>query len=796
MFLSKGPAVPTSSRRNFLRLAGAAGGGLAFAGGLYPFTAHADPIRPSSVDMVPEGKATTIWYRTPAVEANIIQEALPVGNGRLGALIGCDPADDFVYLTDGSFWTGGRNDTLTDDGQLPYGKDDFGSFGLLAKLRIALPGHSGDAMSDYRRQLDLSNGVVSATYRHRGTRYRREVYISHPDDVVVIRLTGDGKHTGTVSLSGTHDETTSGGNGQLSIAGALGNGLRYAAAVTAASDTGKVRVDGDKIIFVDCHELLIVLCGGTDYSPDATKNYREPATDPLAVARGKVSAAAKVSATQLLNTHVADYQRLYNRFTIDLGKSSPVQRSLDSWSRIAVRYTDKSTPDPELEATYVQYGRYLTITGSRDWLPMNLQGLWVHNNNPDWYADYHTDINVQMNYWLADPAGLGENSHALAKYCVSQLPVWTDVTKRLYNNERNRFRNSTGRIAGWAIAFSTNIYGGSGWVWHPSGNAWLCNSLWRHYEYSQDRDYLELIYPVLKGAAEFWQARLITTTVTDPDGTSREVLIDDSSWSPEHGPDRKGNTYAQELAWELFEEFKVASGTLHRDVELAADLAAMQDKLYMPKVSPKTGWLEEWMSPDNLGETTHRHLSPLIGLYPGDRISADTSPAALLDGVRALLTARGMDSYGWACAWRSLCWSRLKEAEKAYQLYLTILRPSLNNGNGSSANWFDMYSQGSYTIFQIDANLGGSTAALEMILYSRPDVIELLPALPHAWAAKGSVSGVGARGGFEVDLSWRNGKATEATVHSVGGTTTELRAGDFRKRINLKPGKSVTVRIS
>ncbi|MFD7947798.1 glycoside hydrolase N-terminal domain-containing protein [Streptomyces sp. NPDC059744] len=661
---------------------------------------------------------------------------------------------------------------------------------------MAARAHGGAPKRDYRRQLDLSNGVVSATYRHRGTRYRREVYISHPDDVVVIRLTGDGKHTGTVSLSGTHDETTSGGNGQLSIAGALGNGLRYAAAVTAASDTGKVRVDGDKIIFVDCHELLIVLCGGTDYSPDATKNYREPATDPLAVARGKVSAAAKVSATQLLNTHVADYQRLYNRFTIDLGKSSPVQRSLDSWSRIAVRYTDKSTPDPELEATYVQYGRYLTITGSRDWLPMNLQGLWVHNNNPDWYADYHTDINVQMNYWLADPAGLGENSHALAKYCVSQLPVWTDVTKRLYNNERNRFRNSTGKIAGWAIAFSTNIYGGSGWVWHPSGNAWLCNSLWRHYEYSQDRDYLELIYPVLKGAAEFWQARLITTTVTDPDGTSREVLIDDSSWSPEHGPDRKGNTYAQELAWELFEEFKVASGRLHRDVELAADLAAMQDKLYMPQVSPKTGWLEEWMSPDNLGETTHRHLSPLIGLYPGDRISADTSPAALLDGVRALLTARGMDSYGWACAWRSLCWSRLKDAEKAYQLYLTILRPSLNNGNGSSANWFDMYSQGSYTIFQIDANLGGSAAALEMILYSRPDVIELLPALPHAWAAKGSVSGVGARGGFEVDLSWRNGKATEATVRSVGGTTTELRAGGFRKRINLKPGKSVTVRIS
>ncbi|BFO18484.1 hypothetical protein SHKM778_48720 [Streptomyces sp. KM77-8] len=282
-----------------------------------------------------------------------------------------------------------------------------------------------------------------------------------------------------------------------------------------------------------------------------------------------------------------------------------------------MRYTDRSSPDPELEAAYVQYGRYLTITGSRDWLPMNLQGLWVHNNTPDWYADYHTDINIEMNYWLADPAGLGENAYALARYCVSQLPVWTDVTRRLFNNEHNRFRNSSGKIAGWAVAFSTNIHGGSGWAWHPAGNAWLCNSLWRHYEYSQDRAYLKLIYPVLKGAAEFWKARLITTKVPDADGTVREVLIDDTDWSPEHGPDSKGITYAQELVWELFEEFGAAARVLDRDPELAADLTAMQQKLHLPRVSPKTGWLEEWMSPDNLGETTHRHLSPSSVSTPG-----------------------------------------------------------------------------------------------------------------------------------------------------------------------------------
>ncbi|MEN3614784.1 glycoside hydrolase N-terminal domain-containing protein [Plantactinospora sp. ZYX-F-223] len=775
-----------SSRRDFLRLTGATGAGLALAGASP--AAHAAPARPAEPALVPEADATTLWWRTPAREDQIIREGLPIGNGRLGALVSGDPTDDALYLTDGSFWTGGRNDTLTSDGQLPYDANGFGSFGVLAQVRVALTGQ--EAYADYRRQLDLSNGVVSASYQVGGARYRREVYASHPDDVVVLRLTqtGGGRHSGTVSLVGTHGETTTASGDQAGFAGTLVNGLAYGAAVTVVGTGGRVRAEGGKVAFDGCREVLVVVCAGTNYSPDAAKDFRDPAIDPLALARTKVAAATRVSGARLLATHVADYRRLYDRMTIDLGTSSAVQRALDSWSRIAVRHTDPTTVDPELEAAYVQYGRYLTITGSRDGLPMNLQGLWIHNNTPDWFADYHTDINVQMNYWLADPAGLGECADALADYCVSQLPVWTDVTGRLFNHPSNRFRNSSGKVAGWAVAFSTNIYGGSGWAWHPSGNAWLCNSLWRHYEYSQDRAYLEKIYPVLKGAAEFWQARLITTTV---DG--REVLIDDTAWSPEHGPDAKGTTYAQELAWDLFQQTQVASAVLGRDVEFAAALKDLQSRLYLPRVSPKTGWLEEWMSPDNLGETTHRHLSPLIGFYPGDRIAADTSPAELLDGVRNLLLARGMDSYGWACAWRSLCWSRLKDAERAYQLYLTVLRPSMNNGNGTAANLFDMYSQGSYTIFQIDANLGGAAAALEMLLYSRPGVIELLPALPRAWAARGSVTGVGARGGFEVDLTWRDGKATRAVIHSIGGTTTEVRAGTWRHRVTLRPGESVTL---
>ncbi|HEV7974425.1 glycosyl hydrolase family 95 catalytic domain-containing protein [Amycolatopsis sp.] len=775
------------SRRNFLKLGGAVGAGFALSG-LPTFTAHAEVIRPLDVTLVPEGQASTLWYPTPADENRIIEQGLPVGNGRLGALVGGNAMSDFLYVTDASLWTGDRNTELEGDGQFPYERVHFGSFNLLAKVRIAVPAHAASAISGYRRQLDLSNGVVSASYDHRGVRYQREVYASHPDDVVVIRLTqrGGGSYTGTVSLEGTHDEKIA----DNAFSAAFDNGLKYAATITASSSTGTVKVTGTQVSFSGCKEVVIVVSGGTNYSPDATTGFRAPGSDPLAIAKTKAGTAAAVAGNTLLATHVADYHALYNRMTIDLGRSNQTQRSLDSWSRIAVRFTNPTQPDPELEASYLQFGRYLTITGSRNSLPMGLQGLWLSNNTPDWMGDYHTDINIQMNYWLADRAGLAQCFDALADYLVSQLSSWSDITQRLFNDSRNRFRNSTGKIGGWAVAFSTNIHGGQGWWWHPGGNAWLCNSLWEHYEFTQDKAFLAKIYPILKGACEFWESRLITIS-----HNGRDVLVDDGDWSPEHGPqDSKGNTYSQEIVWDLFEHYRAATALLAKDKPYGDTIAGLQAKLHLPEVSPKTGWLQEWMSPDNLGETTHRHLSPLVGFFPGDRIATDTAAPALIEGIRQLLIARGMDSFGWACAWRALCWARLKDGERAYELLKNVLKPSVSNGNGTSANFFDMYSQGSYTIFQIDANLGAPAAMLEMLLYSRPGVIEFLPALPKAWADSGQVTGIGARGGFEVDLSWKSGKVTQAVVRSVGGTDTELRAGGWRKKISLRPGQSVTVK--
>lgn len=788
------------SRRGFLALAATAGAAAAL-GGLPAFTASAAPARPSDSPLLSAAAAAKnqLWWRAPGSPDSMIQQGLPVGNGRLGALASNDPAGELLTITDATLWTGGLNDTLQDDGQFPYGREDFGSLTQLARLTVDIPGHDLGSVTGYRRSLDLAQGIVSASYDLSGVTYRRQIFASRPDDVIVLYLSqeGSGTYTGTVSLAGTHGEstTTDRAGRYASFGASFPNGLKYGAAVTAYSSGGTVDVSGTSIAFSDCKDLTVVVSGGTDYAPDADAGFRDPSVNPERLARTKVLNASGHSASTLLHTHVADFRPVFEQLDIDLGTSSAAQRGLDTWQRVQARYRD-DVPDPELEAAYLQFGRYLMISGSRGSLPMGLQGPWLDGNDPDWMGDYHTDINIQMNYWMADRAGLSDCFDALTDYCLAQLPSWTDVTQRLFNSPTNRYRNSSGKIAGWTVAISTNPYGGGGWWWHPAGNAWLCQSLFEHYEYTQDRAYLEKIYPLVKGAVEFWEARLITTTVTDDSGASREVLIADSDWSPEQGPlDAKGITYAQELVWNLFGNYHTATQVLGKDASYSATVDGLRRRLYLPVVSSKTGWLEEWMSPDNLGETTHRHLSPLVGLFPGDRIRPDDStPKDILAGATALLTARGMNSYGWSNAWRSLCWSRLKNAENAYQLVVNNLKPSMGGSNGTAPNLFDIMDMGQGRgIFQIDANCGTPAAMIEMLVYSRPGHVELLPALPTAWSASGSVSGVGVRGGFVADLSWKNGKISQLKLKSVGGRDTTVVTGGTSRKISLEPGASVTL---
>ncbi|WP_127360492.1 glycoside hydrolase family 95 protein [Actinacidiphila soli] len=802
---SRQPARPQSpSRRSFLALTGAgAAGSLAAFAGLPAFTAAAaEPDRPATDPRVDDSTAVCLWYTAPAAADNMIQQGLPIGNGRLGALVSGDPANEALYITDATLWSGGgRNDVLSSDGQFPYDPVTFGSLTQLAHLTVEIPGHTLDSVTGYRRTLDLSNGLVTASYTQKGVTYRREVYASHPDDVVVVRFSqsGGGTYTGRITLAGTHGENnvanTSDAN--ASFGATFDNGLRYGAAITAVSRTGQVEVNAAGVDFTGCADLTVIFSGGTDYSPDFSRGYRDPSVDPQALAREKVSAAARHAPDSLRNTHIADYRRLFDAMTLSLGTSTKQQRQLDTWTRLQARAQDGAAPDPELEASYLQFGRYLMICGSRDSLPMGLQASWIDTNSPGWMGDYHTDINIQMNYWMPDRTGLPGCFDALTDYCLAQLPSWSDNTVRLFNDPRNRFRNSSGKVAGWTIGISTNIYGGSGWQWHPAGSAWLVNTIFEHYEYTQDTRLLARIYPLLKGACEFWEARLVTVTVTDPvTGQPREVLVDDKDWSPEQGPqDALGITYAQELVWALFTNFHTASATLGKDSAYRRVIDGLRDRLYLPQVSPTTGWLEEWMTPDNLGEVQHRHLSPLIGFFPGDRISLESSPADLITGVRNLLVARSTAPYGWANAWRALCWARFKDGEKAYEMILTNLRPSTGSTDGTALNLFDIWPLDSTSsIFQIEANFGTPAAVVDMLLYSRPGRIELLPALPDAWAEHGQFTGVGARGGFTVDLSWSNGKAREAVIRSVGGRTTEVVAGGVTRTVRLGRGESVTLR--
>ncbi|NUR59078.1 MAG: glycoside hydrolase family 95 protein [Catenulispora sp.] len=784
--------TPQPKRRDVLRI-GTGLGALAAFGGLPRFVpaAEAATVRPAAPSLVPAAAAAALWYQSPGSESAVMEQGLPVGNGRLGAMVTGDPASDAYFLTDVSLWTGGANASLGGDGQFSYDAGGFGSFQSLALAHVNVPAHTLSAVSGYRRTLDLSNGYASTTYQYGGVSYTREAYASHPDDVVVVHLkqSGGGSYTGSVALRGTHGETTQATSGTMtaSFAGSLVNGLAYACVAAVAATGGTLSTSGSQLTFAGCSEVVIVFCGGTNYTPNASVGYKDTSINPLNIALGKARAAAAVSGDSLLATHVADYQALSNALTVNLGTSSAAQRAMDTPSRLAAR-ASSGAPDPELEASYLQFGRYLAITGSRGNLPANLQGVWLDNNNPAWMSDYHTDINLQMNYWLADRAGLPSCFEIFADYCLAQLPGWSATTQSLFQDGRNGFRNSSGRVAGWTTAISTNIWGGGGWWWHPASSAWISNTLYDHYLYTLDAAYLQKIYPLLKGACQFWEARLIT----DP-GTG--LLIDDSDWSPEQGPtNAKGITYAQELVWQLFANYTAAAATLGQDSGYAATISALQAKLYLPQVSSTTGWLEEWMTPANLGDTTHRHLSPLIGLFPGDRITADRSPAALLTGVTNLLTARGMSTYGWGMAWRAACWARLKNAAKAYQAVMTVLQPSVNHSNGAAINLLDMYNLSSNSsVFQIDANFGTPSAMLEMLLYSRPGLIELLPALPSAWSASGSVTGVPARGAFTVDIVWSAGRITSATIHGKPGATTTVKAGTWSQAVTIGTGGSTTV---
>ena len=765
----------------------------------------------------------TLWYEQAAENWN---EALPLGNGRLGAMVYGGVQQERLQLNEESLWAGCQFETYPDgfkanlrtlQEMVLSGKahkaakfgvknmtqrpTSFRSYQPLADLMLEFS-HAGEA-GDYRRELDLSDGLAHVSYTAGGVRYQREVLISAVDDLLAVRLSADqaGALNLKVGLTRAKDMQVEATDTSLVLTGQIvdiakedggyddnrgGSGpggahMKFAGRLVAQVTGGRMQTEGEQLRIENADEVLLLFTAATDYN--VHKLNFDRSIDPAAEVEAILQLAAGKSWPALKAEHLAEHRAIMDRVVLDLGGAERAQMPTDQ--RLLAMKAGQA--DPALIADFFQYGRYLLMSSSRrpGRLPANLQGIWNHRMWAPWEADYHLNINLQMNYWPADLTNLSETMDSLVDWFEPLTERGRESAHILYGAD------------GWLVYHATNAFGrvtGSGsnkssqfknGFLDPLAGAWMAMTLWRHYEFTQDEAFLaEKAYPILKGAAEF----LLDYLREDKDG----YLVIVPSASPENSfidpmsgeaiRITRGSTYHNTLVQVVFEAVIAGSEQLEVDPALRRELSAALEKIPSLKIGAD-GTLQEWIEDYEEAQPQHRHASHLLGLHPFATIQE--KDAALFAAAARTLERRGFGGdIGWSNAWKTSFFARLMDAEQAHYYINRLVR---ENG---MPNLMDGYSRGK--LFQIDANFAGTAGVSEMLLQSHSGKIHLLPALPAAWP-NGSVTGLKARGGFVVDIQWQGGKLTEAVVHSLAGKPGVVRYGDATQALDLAESEEVTL---